>query len=115
MSITSETLYRAECDHPGCGRTLPDGEEFTHWPREVVVEALAEERDEHDDTWTVVGDQTYCPEHAPGTTPCGACEHGYIRADCPAGVEPHYFQLVDCPVCDGRGYLTPAATGRSAS
>ena len=107
--ITSETFYRAECDRPGCGITLPDDENDsgTHWPRASVVEALAEERGQFDETWTVVGEQTFCPRHRPGNVDCTACEDGYLRAERPGPREPGMsrWEFSKCPICDGRGYL----------
>lgn len=66
--ITSETFYRAECDHEGCGRTLDDHErDITHWPRKVLEELLAEPTGADDATWTVVGGQVFCPRHKPAS------------------------------------------------
>lgn len=106
--ITSETFYRAECDAPGCDVTLPDDEndEGTHWPRVSVEEALAEPRGMHDETWTRVGEQTFCPRHKPGNADCTACEDGYLRiiraVRTPSEAR---YEFAQCPVCGGRGYL----------
>ena len=108
--IVSETFYRAECDGAGCKATLPDEDsDATHWPRESVVEALGEERGEHDETWTVVGEETFCPRHKPGNVECAACDgRGYFRTEHP-NPEPGCgkWAFTDCPMCDRRGYLVP--------
>lgn len=114
MPITSETFYRAECDHDGCKTVLPNDEDESgsHWPRKSVIEALAEERGADDETWTVVGDLTYCPRHKPGNAECSACDgRGYFRAERdPATLAPGQgkWALTDCPVCERRGYLIAA-------
>ncbi|UAJ78337.1 hypothetical protein IT072_13825 [Leifsonia sp. ZF2019] len=105
--ITSETFYRAECDHEPCSVTLPDGEEMTHWDRGTLDEALSEPTGRADDAWTVVADgRTFCPRHAPGNVDCGACDHGYIRTDRGPNTSPR-FNFATCPVCDGAGYVKP--------
>ena len=106
--ITSETFYRAECDHPGCEVTLPSGDDdATHWPCESVVRALGEEHGRYDETWTVVGEQTFCPRHRPGNVECPACDgRGHFRTEHP-DPEPGTgrWRFTDCPMCGDRGYL----------
>ncbi|WOF23826.1 hypothetical protein N8K70_03860 [Microbacterium betulae] len=111
MSITSETFYRAECDAKGCEETLPneDHEGASHMPREYVVEALAEPRGFNDDeTWTMVGEQTFCHRHKPGNVECSACEGvGFLRAEREGDRAPgtSRYSFTECPVCEQRGYL----------
>jgi hypothetical protein len=108
--ITSETFYRAECDALGCIRTMPDEDaDASHWPHETVIEQMAEPQGDHDETWTVVGDLTFCPRHAPGNTECAACDgRGYFRTEHP-DPEPGTgkWRFTDCPICGDRGYLVP--------
>ena len=115
MTITSETFYRAECDHNGCEVTLPDDEndEGTHWPRTSVVEALGEERGLFDEKWTVEGEQTFCPRHKPGNADCTACDNGYLRTEIANRQEGQArFDFALCPMCGGRGYLSADVDGR---
>lgn len=114
--ITSETFYRAECDALGCIRTMPDEDaDASHWPHETVIEQMAEPQGDHDETWTVVGDLTFCPRHAPGNTECAACDgRGYFRTEHP-DPEPGTgkWRFTDCPICGDRGYLVPDHTNGS--
>ncbi|CAN7240383.1 hypothetical protein LJR045_000965 [Microbacterium sp. LjRoot45] len=114
--ITSETFYRAECEAPNCGRTLPDEDthEASHWPRSYVEEQLREPREvglgDVEVTWFYDGEKTFCPEHHPGATPCGTCDgEGMVRVDGPPpnweGQQwtfPHHWE--NCPECDRVGF-----------
>ena len=116
MPITSETFYRAECDELKCASMIPTGEdEASHWPRELVEEALREPREtamaDVELTWFYDGERTLCPRHAPGARPCGTCDgQGAVRVDGPPpnlrdGVEwssPHHWD--DCPECHWIGF-----------
>ncbi|MFD6699704.1 MULTISPECIES: hypothetical protein [unclassified Microbacterium] len=122
--IKSETFYRAECDEPKCGSTIPSGddEEASHWPLATVEEALREPREVGagvEVIWFYDGERTLCPRHHPDATPCGTCDgQGAVRVDGPpsnlrAGVEwslPHHWEA--CPECNWVGFH-PAPTDRT--
>lgn len=102
--IVSETFYQARCDAVGCERACPadDDEGASHYPMKSLLEELRSERGEFDETWAIVGEKTYCPQHVPGNIDCTHCGGvGHIRT---AQYPPQWDR---CRVCCGRGYLTP--------
>jgi len=115
MSITSETFYRAACEHGQCGRTIPneDDHEASHWPLEAVEEYLRTPHEERDVevAWFYEGGKTLCPEHHPDARPCGnSCNSGSVKveglppnwpSDQPWSL-PHHWE--ECPECHGVGY-----------
>ena len=120
MSITSETFYRAVCEHDRCGRSIPnpDEDEASHWPLVSVEEYLREPHEERDVmvAWFYEDGRTLCPEHHPDARPCGnSCNGGMVKVEgappsLPADREwsfPHHWE--DCPECHGVGYH-PAPT-----
>lgn len=114
--ITSETFYKATCDANGCGHDFPDDDwDASHLELGNLKEAMAEERGEFEEAWTLTDDgHTYCPRHKPGNIDCTSCRDGMEMTN-PDGATFEERGWHTCPRCDGRGYLTPAAPDVGAS
>lgn len=120
--ITSETFYRAECEHEKCSQTIPDPDdhEASHWPL-VSVEEYLREPHEHRDvevTWFYDGVRTFCPEHHPDARACSnECNGGMVQVpgvppNWPADREwtfPHHWE--NCPECHGVGFHPAPSSG----
>lgn len=117
--IKSEAYFRAECDHDGCEASLPDPDEHeaSGWPLNSVKDALGEERGDRDETWTVVGEHTFCPRHKPGNAECTACDgRGHFRTELPEPIiNGRRWDFASCPICDGEGYLLAPESHNSGS